>query len=127
MRYVGVLSGKTVDVHDGHIEVEIPGNGGEIWVPYDVESCVSETATAEITVEEVTVPHEPVTEPHDEKSLSEDDIPWHKSYEEMTVEELQRVIYAKMKANGPVTDRMYQDIVENVYHDSLVNWAKSFR
>lgn len=172
MRYVGVLSGKMVDVHDDHIEVELPGNGGEIWVPCNVESWVSETktatveawsqtvpetplveeanageTTAEIAAEEVAALQEPVSELHDEKSLAyefvagefeeenssaesstaEDDIPWHKSYEEMTVEELQRVIYAKMKANGPVTERMYQDIVENVYHDSLVNWAKSFR
>ena len=49
-----------------------------------------------------------------------------KSYEEMSVEELQKVIYEKMKSNGPVTDRMYQDIIENNHHGSLVNWAKSF-
>lgn len=54
-------------------------------------------------------------------------IPEGKAYEEMTVEELQQVIYEKMKKNGPVTDRMYRDIIENVYHNSLVNWAKSFR
>ena len=53
-------------------------------------------------------------------------IPENKSYEEMTVEELQQVIYEKMKKNGPVTERMYQDIIENLYHNSLVNWAKSF-
>ena len=49
-----------------------------------------------------------------------------KSYEEMSVEELQAVIYEKMAKNGPVTDRMKQDIVENIYHNSLVTWAKSF-
>ncbi|MCF0133036.1 MAG: alpha-amylase [Blautia sp.] len=54
-------------------------------------------------------------------------VPWDKPYEAMTVEELQRAIYEKMKKNGPVTDRMYRDIADNVYHSSLVNWAKSFR
>ena len=50
-----------------------------------------------------------------------------KPYEEMTVEELQAEILAKMAANGPVTDRMKQDVLENVYPDSLLNWVKSFR
>ncbi|MBR5579007.1 MAG: alpha-amylase [Lachnospiraceae bacterium] len=49
-----------------------------------------------------------------------------KSYEEMSIQELQAVIYEKMAKNGPVTDRMKQDILENVYHNSLVTWAKSF-
>ena len=49
-----------------------------------------------------------------------------KSYEEMTVEELQNVILEKLAKNGPVTDRMRQDVAENIWHDSLVNWARSF-
>ncbi len=50
-----------------------------------------------------------------------------KAYEDMTVEELQAEILAKMAANGPVTDRMKQDVLENVYPNSLLNWVKSFR
>ena len=50
-----------------------------------------------------------------------------KSYEEMTVEELQAAILAKLASNGPVTDQMKRDVAENIWHDSLVNWAKSFR
>jgi hypothetical protein len=50
-----------------------------------------------------------------------------KSYEEMTIEELQSAILARMAQNGPVTDRMRKDVIENVYHNSLVNWIKSFR
>ena len=38
----------------------------------------------------------------------------------------QRVI-AMMEKNGPVTDQMRRDVMENVYHDSLINWVKSFR
>ncbi len=50
-----------------------------------------------------------------------------KTYEEMTVEELQAAILAKLAANGPVTDQMKRDVSENIWHDSLVNWVKSFR
>ncbi len=50
-----------------------------------------------------------------------------KSLEEMSVEELQAEVLARLAANGPVTDRMMQDVRENVYRDSLLNWVKSFR
>ena len=50
-----------------------------------------------------------------------------KTYEEMTVEELQKAILDRMSQNGPLTDRMKRDVEENVYHNSLVNWIKSFR
>ena len=50
-----------------------------------------------------------------------------KSYEDMTVEELQQVVLWKLSQNGPLTDQMKQDVAQNVYHNSLVNWAKSFR
>ena len=53
-------------------------------------------------------------------------IPRDKSYEEMTVEELQSVILEKLAKNGPVTDQMRRDVEENIWHDSLVNWARSF-
>ena len=45
----------------------------------------------------------------------------------MTVEELQQAILAKMAKNGPITQRMYQDVAENIYRDSLLNWVRSFR
>ena len=45
----------------------------------------------------------------------------------MTVEELQAAIFARLATNGPVTDRMKKDVLDNIYHNSLVNWIKSFR
>ena len=47
-------------------------------------------------------------------------------YDLMTVEQLQAVILSKMAKNGPVTDRMRRDVTENIWHNSLVNWANSF-
>lgn len=49
-----------------------------------------------------------------------------KSYEEMTIEELQEAILERMRRNGPVTDQMKKDVMENVYHNSLVTWIRSF-
>jgi hypothetical protein len=48
-------------------------------------------------------------------------------YSEMTVEQLQAVILAKMAKNGPVSDQMRKDVEDNIWHNSLVNWANSFR
>ncbi len=50
-----------------------------------------------------------------------------KSYEEMNIEELQACVLEKLAQNGPVTDQMKRDVANNVYHNSLVNWVKSFR
>ena len=50
-----------------------------------------------------------------------------KTPEEMTVEELQTAILEKMANNGPVTEDMKRTVAENIWHDSLVNWLKSFR
>lgn len=49
-----------------------------------------------------------------------------KAYEEMTIEELQQAILDRMAMNGPITDRMRRDVMENVYHNSLLNWIRSF-
>ena len=50
-----------------------------------------------------------------------------KTPEKMTVGELQAAILAKMAGNGPVTDQMKKTVYDNIWHDSLVNWLKSFR
>ena len=48
-------------------------------------------------------------------------------YENMSIEELQVAILEKMAKNGPVNEQMIKTVVDNVYHDSLCNWVKSFR
>lgn len=49
------------------------------------------------------------------------------AFERGKIAGLQEAILAIMEKNGHVTDRMRQDVYDNVYHDSLVNWVKSFR
>ena len=51
----------------------------------------------------------------------------HKTPEEMTVGELQAAILAKMGVIWPVDDQMKNTVYDNIWHDSLVNWLKSFR
>lgn len=48
-------------------------------------------------------------------------------YEDMSIEELQVAILEKMAKNGPVNEQMIKTVMDNVYHDSLCNWVKSFR
>ena len=50
-----------------------------------------------------------------------------KVFEEGKIVGLQEAILAIMEKNGPVTDQMRRDVTENVYHDSLITWVKSFR
>ena len=53
-------------------------------------------------------------------------VPKNKSYEDMTVEELQQAILDRMAQNGPVTDYMKKTVYDNTHHGSLVTWIKSF-
>ena len=54
-------------------------------------------------------------------------VDWSKSPESMTVSELQAAILAKLAGNGPVDAQMKKTVTDNIWHDSLVNWLKSFR
>ena len=74
--------------------------------PSDAEA-KPDQAKADVPLEEVEIPNIP--------------------YDLMTVEQLQAVILSKMAKNGPVTDQMRKDITDNIWHNSLVNWANSFR
>lgn len=147
--YVGALTGKKVRVEYGRIRVSIAANSGEIWLPAGdmpeykpVQVEVPETAAAKENesnapeteenqaAEAGSVAEAPST-PEAEASTSQEtaaEVPNpDKTPEEMTVGELQAAILAKMAGNGPVTDQMKKTVYDNIWHDSLVNWLKSFR
>ena len=133
--YIGVLSGEKIAVNNGCITVTVKGNSGEIWVPEGIlEGDEFEVVTEIINVVPgVTVPEPEKVEAQPEVTVSEPEVSVlsqtntvNKPYEEMSVEELQQAILNRMAKNGPVTDRMRQDVMENVYHNSLVTWIKSF-
>lgn len=118
--YHGALFGGEISSDNGRLSIVIPGCSGEIWLP---EGRRTDYEPLHKVVKNVTGNTEKKAEIKEPQRAADP----HKPYEEMSVEELQAEILAKMAANGPVTDRMKQDVMENVYHDSLLNWVKSFR
>lgn len=141
--YVGALSGEKATVNNGRIQVTVSGNSGEIWIPKDIindtfkpietikiEKAPESVKTPEpVTIIEETKEETPTvieTETTTETKTENVTLDLNKPYEEMTIEELQEAILEKMRKNGPVTDYMLGTVRENVYHDSLINWVKSF-
>lgn len=126
--YVGGLSGRKLTVTNGQMNISLDANSGEIWLLQEDEECASQVEDAVIedaAVEEAAVEDAVVEEPVKCEEAPAPDL--NKPYEEMSVEELQASVLAKLEANGPVTDQMRRDVAENVYRDSLLNWVKSFR
>ncbi|MEE0943975.1 MAG: alpha-amylase family glycosyl hydrolase [Clostridia bacterium] len=128
--YVGGLSGAKVCVKDGYVSVNIKANSGEIWLPSGTVEKQPEPLELHIDVKETeaVITEKPPEAVKEEVLINENStgLKTDKIFEEMTVEELQEAILERMKRNGPVTDQMRKDVIENVYHNSLVTWIKSF-
>ena len=149
--YVGLLSGRKLESGGGRLNFSLPGCSGDVFAPNDGQKGTSVpvsvtlpvrsepkpekkepgkvTPKAEPPVTQAPAPkaaprppEKPAAEPRPE-DVEIPDIP----YDLMSVEQLQAVILAKMAKNGPVTERMRRDVIENIWHNSLVNWANSFR
>ena len=145
--YIGALSGEKVVVNGGRIQVTVPANYGEIWISDTTLSAVltpvktvkiekSKPADTKVSkktpTEENKMKSESAKSAEDKPKAEQSDAPesainLNKPYEEMTVEELQEAILAKMRKNGPVTDYMLGTVRENTHHGSLVCWVRSFR
>ena len=128
--YTGVLSGRKMIASGGGFSAEIQGNLGEIWVPEMVEA---KPATTEMEQKSViqkiaeTVIEQEKTAAKTEEIEAEEKVPdLSKPYEEMSIEELQAAILAKMAKNGPVTEDMKRTVEVNTHHGSLLNWVRSF-
>ena len=154
--YIGTLTGRKVPVQDGRINVTVAANSGEIWVPAgempeyipvktetaDIEKVQEETEETTSTqtespaqktitaIEETAAAKAENSFPENTEAAAEKEktviVDMNKSPEDMTVDELQQAILAKMAGNGPVTDQMKKTVYDNIWHDSLVNWLKSF-
>ena len=144
--YIGLISGQRVQIQDGSMTLHLNPNAGDIFAPADERyqtyleyidgkgisrQAVEVADTSAHNAADAGTDHAADTTDHAADSEAADDrlhtvpipdIP----YEQMSVEQLQAVILAKMEKNGNVTDRMRRDVTENIWHDSLVNWANSF-
>uniref|UniRef100_UPI003FEE853A alpha-amylase family glycosyl hydrolase n=1 Tax=Roseburia sp. TaxID=2049040 RepID=UPI003FEE853A len=130
--FTGTLSGKTVNASNGNITVTVPANSGEIWiagsvdVPTDISACNIPTAdvtpaeTSPADSAESSSSPEPAAAPAEPHCSNEE-------FERGKIAGLQEAVLALMSKNGPITDQMRKDVADNVYHDSLINWVKSFR
>lgn len=140
--YVGALSGERAAVTNGQITVMVKGSSGDIWLPEGMEPAapidLDDFREPEPSVS--VLPEEPADAPQAGADAPEEPpaaqaagepewvtVPANKTFEDMTIAELQQAILDRLAQNGPVTDRMRQEVRENVYPDSLVNWVKSFR
>ena len=137
--YIGALTGTRVKASDGQIQVYVPADFGEIWIPAELyDASIAPVQTIEIVkMPELVKMPEPASaaetvkreEPVKEETAKESEkvtVDWSKSYDDMTVEELQEAILEKMRKNGSVTDYMLRTVRENTHKGSLVNWVKSF-
>ncbi|MBQ5883653.1 MAG: alpha-amylase, partial [Clostridia bacterium] len=143
IEYTGAITGEKIVVNNGRIQIKLSANYGEIWIPTDIINDTFKPIKT-ITIEKSTEPEKvPVAveiikeEPIKTKEATADfktqeaepqkaTLNLNKPYEEMTIEEVQEAILEKMRKNGPVTEYMLGTVRENVYHDSLINWVKSF-
>ena len=106
----------------------------EITVKIEADSCKEETVTEtkqetapKSLLEELAEVVEKQDAMMEKKPVEKKPLDLNKPYEEMTIEELQATILAKMAKNGPVTEEMKRTVDVNTHHGSLMNWVRSFR
>ena len=118
--YTGALSGREIRSDQGRLRFTQEGHSGEIWIPAGEKKRYEPV--------KVTLPSgaEEADSGCEAETMSQRAAEG-KSLEEMSIEELQAEVLARLAANGPLTDRMKKEVRENVYRDSLLNWIKSFR
>ncbi len=128
--YNGALSGNKIEADNGRLILTVKANSGEIWIPDDIDTAKINAVKTEIyfSEKEDTKPDPSINtekSPISKAAVIPIAVP-DKPYEEMTVEELQAAILEKMRKNGPVTEQMKKDVYENIYHNSLLIWVRSF-
>ena len=106
------------------VEASVPEEEMETSAPEKAMEPEAATVPEKSLQEEIKTVEDQKSE---EQSSVKVTVDWNKSYEDMTVEELQEAILEKMRNNGPVTDYMLKTVRENTHHGSLVNWVKSFQ
>ena len=105
-------------------EEAVEESGVEMPVEENVETEVEKSVLDEVA--EVAQEQEAAIEEEKETVKEEKVLDLNKPYEEMSIEELQACILAKMAKNGPVTEDMKRTVDINVHHGSLMNWVRSF-
>ncbi len=95
-------------------------NAGAGAATFDNEPTATVASSAAAPAVETPATDTPKSATPDQNALDE-------AFEKGRIAGLQEAILAIMSKNGPITDQMRRDVAANVYHDSLINWIKSFR
>jgi hypothetical protein len=110
---------------------EAPDSWMEVEEP--IKAATTNNSWAEVSEDGTDIPcEEPAAKPEENGSKNEPEpaptpAPSAQgSYEDGVIKGLQEAVLARMEKNGPITDQMRRDVEANVYHDSLINWIKSF-
>ncbi len=103
----------------------IPGNCGEIWLPLK-KSADKPAAGQTETIAAAAGQTDPADAVRQAQPAGTDCAALEEAFEKGRIAGLQEAILTIMSKNGPVTDQMLRDVTDNVYHDSLINWIKSF-
>ena len=133
--YVGALSGEKAAVSGGNIVVNVKANSGELWVPVVNGQSLPDVQDKPVSLHVEDAVHAPAPKaetipeaaPIEKSASAEVTDNANEAYEKGRIAGLQEAILAIMEKNGPVTEQMKKDVTDNVYHDSLINWIKSFR
>ncbi len=147
--FIGALSGEKVHADGGSIHITIRENSGDIWIPAEDDSVKAQESALEAVTTGTAAEKEALEMPEKaektesknaeppmetpQNDINESNAPNEpstpkeaKTFEDGVIAGLQEAILARMEKNGPVTDQMRRDVLSNVYHDSLINWIKSF-
>lgn len=86
----------------------------------------AQPASAKVQPEAPAATETPAPEPQPSPANASTSDAERDAFERGKIAGLQEAILAIMEKKGPVTDQMRRDVENNVYHDSLINWVKSF-
>lgn len=128
-------------VSAGAVSEECPGEPALAATETEKEEQAAETPAVQEPAGETPATEKPVAEKPEEIQNSfvieepaleapaskPEDSSYDEAFEKGRITGLQEAILAIMEKNGPVTDQMHRDVINNIYHDSLINWIKSFR
>ena len=109
--YHSIFTNQDININDNHLYFNIGASSGEIFINDDVNEIVYDNVNININVVE---------------NNNKEEYVENRSYEDMSIEELQNIVLEKLAKNGPITEQMKKDVENNIWKDSLINWIKSF-
>lgn len=137
--YVGALSGQRVSVVNGNICVNVKTNSGDIWLPLTdgAQSAKTQETQPVMDVQPAIMDEIQTASPDNDRpgcGLQDttdcqstcEDPGESEAFQKGKIAGLQEAILAIMEKKGNVTEQMRRDVTNNVHHDSLINWVKSF-